>query len=325
MKNRPPPHRLESKITPYKLNPHAQIDVQEPLKARSAEVAQTDTGHDPLALEVVRVMDEMLQPKDMLLFGSRCRGDWNDNSDIDALAIMDDGHPGTERYRETLRAGRARALELYGHAIGVDLAIYSLDQFQRMRMARTHMAWNVAREGISMRHGGENEYGNEYPEPEVPDNWPDIERRFLNAQRHLDDAEGMLEMGLSRESVGWQLQHSIENALKGFLAHMDHPEENPGRWDSWTRSHDVERLQDLVNGYEEGRSMLQNRDFSELTEYAVKFQYDGMEHYLDESEVYRTVSATVARFMEYSQENSGLELPRYQRGDPRPIQEEQGE
>ena len=162
----------------------------------------TDARHDPLALEVVRVMDELLQPKDMLLFGSRCRGDWNEDSDIDALAIMDEGHPGTDRYRETFKAGRSKALELYGYAIGVDLAIYSDEQFQRMRKARTHMAWNVAREGISMRRRGGNDYGNEYPEPEIPDNWPDIERRFLNAQRHLDDAEGMLEMGTSRESVG---------------------------------------------------------------------------------------------------------------------------
>ena len=284
-----------------------------------------DARHDPLALEVVRVMDEMLGPKDMLLFGSRCRGDWNENSDIDALAIMGDGHPGAERYRETLRAGRSKALELYGYAIGVDLAIYSEQQFQRMRKARTHIAWNAAREGISMRRRGENDYGNEYTEPEIPDNWPDIERRFLNAQRHLDDAELGLAIGISRESVGWQLQHGIENALKGFLAHMDHPEENPGRWDSWTRSHDMEKLQDLVNGYQEGRRMLQNGDFSELTQYAVKFQYDGIEHYLDESEVYRTVNTTVERFMQYSEEDTGLELPRYQRGDPRPVREEKEE
>ena len=61
--------------------------------------------HDPLALEVVRVMGEVLRPKDMLLFGSRGRGDWNENSDIDALAIFDGEHPGSERYQETLRAG----------------------------------------------------------------------------------------------------------------------------------------------------------------------------------------------------------------------------
>ena len=171
-------------------------------------MATENVQHDPLALEVVRVMGEVLRPKDMLLFGSRRRGDWNENSDIDALAIFDGEHPGSERYQDTLRAGRSKALELYGHAIGVDLAMYSEEQFHRMRQAKTHMAWNVAREGISTRRRGENDYGNEYPDPEIPDNWPDTQRRFLNAQRRLDDAEGMLEMGLSRESVGWQLQHA---------------------------------------------------------------------------------------------------------------------
>lgn len=281
--------------------------------------------HDPRALEVVKAMDETLRPKDMLLFGSRCRGDWNENSDIDALAIFSHEHPGTERYRETLRAGHEKARELYGRTIGVDLAIYSEEKFQRMRQARTHTACNAAREGISMRRRGENEYGNEYPEPEIPDNWPDIDQRFLNAQRHLDDAEGMLELGLSQESVGWQLQHGMENALNGFLSHMNHPEERPGRWDSWTRSHDIESLQNLVREYEAGRRILQETDFSELTGYAVKFQYDGIDHYLDESEVYREVSATVEKFMELCEEDTGLELSRHQRGNPRPVREEQEE
>ena len=279
--------------------------------------------HDPLALEVVRLMDETLRPMDMMLFGSRCRGDWTEDSDIDALAIFDGEHPGSENYQETLKIGRAKALELYGHTIGIDLAVYSIEQFDRMRRAKTHMAWNVAREGISMRRRGEDDYGNEYPEPETPDNWPDIERRYLNAQRHLDDAEGMLEMGLSRESVGWQLQHAMENALKGFLSHMNHPDEERGNWTSWTRSHDMELLQDLVRQYESGKEILGSGDFSELTEYAVKFQYDGMEKQLAESDVYRTVSSTIERFLNQSEADSGIELARYKRGDPRPVDPEQ--
>ena len=286
-------------------------------------MATENVQHDPLALEVVRVMGEVLRPKDMLLFGSRRRGDWNEDSDIDALAIFDGEHPGSERYQDTLRAGRSKALELYGHAIGVDLAMYSEEQFHRMRQAKTHMAWNVAREGISTRRRGENDYGNEYPDPEIPDNWPDTQRRFLNAQRRRDDAEGMLEMGLSRESVGWQLQHAMENTLKGFLSYMSHPDEKQGGWGSWTRSHDMEQLQDLAREYGEGRRILGNVDFSDLTEYAVKFQYGGMEKHLAESEVFRAVSSTIERFMEHSEENSGLELPRYRRGDPRPVRLEQ--
>lgn len=176
-----------------------------------------------------------------------------------------------------------------------------------------------------MRHRSENDYGNKYPEPEIPDNWPDTQRRFLKAQRRLDDAEGMLKMGISRESVGWQLQQAVENTLKGFLSHMNHPDEKQDGWDNWTRSQDIEQLQNLTREYEEGKRILGPAAFSGFTEYAVKFQHDGIEHYLDESEVYRTVSTTVERFMQYSEEDTGLELPRYQRGDPRPVREEREE
>ena len=85
----------------------------------------------------------------------------------------------------------------------------------------------------------------------------------------------------------------------------------------------MEQLQDLAREYGEGRRILGNVDFSDLTEYAVKFQYGGMEKHLAESEVFRAVSSTIERFMEHSEENSGLELPRYRRGDPRPVRLEQ--
>ena len=67
-----------------------------------------------------------------------------------------------------------------------------------------------------MRRRDEYGYNNMYPEPDIPDNWPDIERRYLNAQRHLDDGLIGLEHGMSYEGVGWNLQRSIENALKGI-------------------------------------------------------------------------------------------------------------
>ena len=71
--------------------------------------------------------------------------------------------------------------------------------------------------------------------------------------------------------------------------------------------------------------MLQNRGLLELTGYAVKFQYDGIEQYLDESKVYWAANRTVRGFIEYCEESTGLELPRYQRGDPRPVREKQEE
>lgn len=273
--------------------------------------------HDPLALEVVAAIEEILQPKDILLFGSRARGNWRADSDIDALAIFDDAEEGRNRYKESLNAGRAKALELYGRRIDVQLVFYSEERFNYLRQAKTHTAYDAAKEGISVRRRGGEDYGNEYREPEIPNNWPDIEQRFTNAQRHLDDALIGLEHGASREGVGWNLQHGVENALKGYLAHMGYDDGKGGAWDSWHRSHDMTLLQDIVNEHQDGKDILGGMDFSDLTEYAVKVQYHGEMRQLQENEVYDAVEAKITRFMEYSERLAGTELPKFQRDVPR--------
>ena len=160
-------------------------------------------------------------------------------------------------------------------------------------------------------------YSNNYPEPEEPTSWPDVNRRFLNAQRNLDDAELGLDHGQSRESVGWFLQRAMENALKGTLAYGEYDDgiRGAGRWE---RSHDIERLQNAVNRLDETDALLRGRDFSELTEYAITVQHDGEEKPLEEHRIYREVLDTIQRMMERVEEGTGLGLEVYRREGPRP-------
>ena len=274
-------------------------------------------AHDPLGLEVVTEMEQVLQPKDMLFFGSRARGDWSEGSDIDAMAIFEDAADGSKNYQAALDAGRAKAKELYADRVAVELVLYSEARFHRLRTARTSVAYNAAREGISVRRRGSEDYGNEYSEPE-PDSWPDIEQRFINAQRHMDDAEPGLGAGMSRESVGWQLARPVENNLKGYLAYEGYDDGMAGRWESWTRSHDMEMLQEVARAYPDGSRLLKEMDFSRLTDYEVKFQYGGEEHQLEEHEVLDAVKSVVGTFMEHLEEQTCLKLPLYEREGPRP-------
>ncbi len=282
-----------------------------------AMTTATRTSHDPFALEVAAVMERVLRPKDMLLFGSRARGDWDRGSDIDVMAIFEDAAEGRERYRAALNAGRERARELYGETVTVELVLYSEERFHRLRQARSHVAYSAAMEGISMGRKGGELCGSGYPEPEQPDGWPDVEQRFLNAQRCLDDGAGMLEAGLSREAVGWQLQRAMENGLKGFLAWVEYDDGKGSTREGWLRTHNLEELQTAARRYEAGQKILGDAEFSSLTDYAVKVQYAGEEIPLDETQVYRAVAGTVAHFIKQVEKESGLGLPVYQRGEPR--------
>ena len=50
--------------------------------------------YDPSALDIARAMVAIISPDDAFLFGSRARGDWTNQSDIDVLTIA-------EQHRDT--------------------------------------------------------------------------------------------------------------------------------------------------------------------------------------------------------------------------------
>ena len=87
--------------------------------------------YDAKAILVARAVNEIATPDDIFLFGSRARGDWDDTSDIDIFTIADADPATKERHRHALKAGQARALELYGRPVKIDLVRYSLADFER--------------------------------------------------------------------------------------------------------------------------------------------------------------------------------------------------
>ena len=263
---------------------------------------------DPSALEIARLVDEHLQPIDTLLFGSRARGDWSEASDVDLCAIVDNIQDARKRRAEALQIGRERAAELYGRPVWVDLLLYSVEEFEYLRQARTHVTCDVSIQGVSIRRRGAEDY--HYGEPDEPVSWPDVNHRFHNAQRHLDDAEKNLNAGASRETAGFLLQLAMENALRGALAHDGYDGKSDGN-EGWERSHDSLMLQEKARGLPTGARTLFDRDFSQLTNYAVKFRYDEREFDLEESQVFNAVKGTIEHMMEIIEEETGMSFDDY--------------
>ena len=273
------------------------------------------SNHDQRALDVARTMVRIISPEDAFLFGSRARGDWNDNSDIDVFTIEEPGVHTRTKYREALQAGRAKAQELYGHPVRIDLVRYSPEDFHHYRQARTHLACSALTEGINMDREPTG-YGNEYEELE-PNNWPDVEQRFTNYQRQILAAENNLEAGLGYEEVGFHFQRSLENAMKGFLAYMDYDD---GLDNVWMRTHNINTLQDAVLKFPEGMGIIGTQDFSFLTAYAIEIPYQGVQDPLpDEASVLESIRETVSAMTRLIEEDSGHALPRYQPPGPRPV------
>ena len=270
-------------------------------------------NYDARAIAVAQVVRDVIQPVDIFLFGSRARGDWRDDSDIDIFTISESDADTKEKYRLGLQAGKAKALEIYGHPVKIDLVRYSPADFHRYRQARTHLTYAALRDGINMNHEPTND-GDRYPHT-PPNNWPDVEQRFINYQRQVMAAEVTLEAGLGYEEVGQHLQRCLENALKGFLAYMGYDD---GQGNTWLRTHDIGVLQQAVDGFADGRRILAGNDFSFLTEYAIDAPYQGVqEPPPDEAGVLSAIKTTVGAMMAFIENDAGVLLPRYTAPGPR--------
>jgi predicted nucleotidyltransferase len=96
---------------------------------------------DPKLSEIVRRLVAALHPQRVYLFGSRARGDAQDDSDYDVLLLVRD------------KDDRPFALEqeaygaLFGVGVGVDVIVMTIDYFERRQIVKASLPATVGREG----------------------------------------------------------------------------------------------------------------------------------------------------------------------------------
>ena len=77
-------------------------------------------NYDPRAMAVAQVIGDVIRPDDIFLFGSRARGDWRDDSDIDVFTIAESDADTKDAYRRALQAGKDKALAVYSEGDAID-------------------------------------------------------------------------------------------------------------------------------------------------------------------------------------------------------------
>ena len=241
---------------------------------------------DPKACAVARAVGEVVHPAKVILFGSRARGDFTPDSDIDLLIISDSGSVNQQTYQRTSAAAHRKVEELYGGLIDVDLVRMSEGAFHDGRRARNHVAGQAVRDGFDAK-GDKVAYDN--PQPT---NWPDIRQRIANAERYLSDLEVLTENPRSsQETIGFHAQQALENALKGWISALDADYRN---------THDLTKLIAIVRQHPAENDTSAGERLAWLTEYAVRYRYAGAEVVMDDrfallAAVTETVEAIIAR------------------------------
>ncbi|MDE0524646.1 MAG: nucleotidyltransferase domain-containing protein [Boseongicola sp.] len=99
---------------------------------------------DALLRQMTATIVEVADPEQVILFGSRCRGDAEADSDVD-LVVVEAEPFGTGRDRGAEEARLWRALAKFH--VPKDILVYSADEANRWRGSLNHVLARALREG----------------------------------------------------------------------------------------------------------------------------------------------------------------------------------
>ena len=254
---------------------------------------------DPKAVAVARAVYDAVPLDSVILFGSRARGDYRSDSDIDLMLIYD-ARISRDAYSKASVAAHDAIERTYGtRRIGVDLLTMPKNIYIECRGGINHVAAQAARDGVDM-NGEKPEYE---PDPESFD-WGDINQRVINTDRELITLEGLIEGNLPQEAIGFHAQQALENILKAWISAVGL---------EYVNTHDLEELLGIIKSVPDELTTPAGAELRWLTDYAVKYRYAGAVIEMNDPQMlFRMIDDTVATIYERIKQLTGVdELPRY--------------
>lgn len=175
---------------------------------------------DTDALTVARAVFEQARPVQAILFGSRARGDYLRDSDIDIAVITADPVPEDCRSDVDEIAARAAAA-LHPDAPPTDVSFLTVAELTAGRVKKNTLANSISKEGKPTMDGsvaGHNA-GNEEAV-----NWDDVGARLRSAQEAATDLQVLAADNRSSDNrssdrmIGYAAQPALEHACKALIA-----------------------------------------------------------------------------------------------------------
>ncbi len=118
-----------------------------------------------IALSAAQAAQAAVTPDQVILFGSRARGDHRPDSDIDLLVITPQ-EPGPDRKAALAATVGPTAHDAHGQAIDIQLVWRSRQEFRHNRRYTNSVETHAIREGILMP-GNPEEYTSSYDDEET--------------------------------------------------------------------------------------------------------------------------------------------------------------
>lgn len=192
---------------------------------------------DPRALAVARRAQALTGAEQVILFGSRARGDWRRDSDID-LMVVEEHLPRSRRLElmELRRQLERDAVDLYPdrNPVRVQLLYLTRAEFEQARRAPTHVAGGAQRDGLTP--GGAS-----LPPVSQNDPWPAVRNFLQRSFLSLADA-------LAAEGDGGHLEaaldvyHAFKLVLKAYVSALGYT--------GYLKLHNLNELIGMARRYE---------------------------------------------------------------------------
>jgi HEPN domain-containing protein/predicted nucleotidyltransferase len=198
----------------------------------SAVIKRTSLS-DPLLADITKTLVDGFHPSRIVLFGSRARGDWREESDYDLLVELD--APGD--YWDVWRAVHG-ALDGF-RAVQIDIKIRRPGEFERRRDDPGTIDYDVAREGLILHPAAE--HGPIAPRSRatrVREKRAELPESVAKWLKRADDDLRILQQSLNSESPVWtaiafHAQQAAEKYLNALVV---------SRWRKPPRTHELAQL-----------------------------------------------------------------------------------
>lgn len=184
--------------------------------ATGGNVRATLKTPDPDAVAVARAVFEQVRPVQAILFGSRARGDYLTDSDIDIAVITTEPTPETRRLDVDDIAARA-SVDLHPDSPSTDVSFLTVTELLAGRIKKNTLANSIAREGKPIVEGSTTGGDTGFDEEAV--NCDDVDARVTSALEAVAGMEVLVDSARSPERlIGYAAQQALEHAYKALIA-----------------------------------------------------------------------------------------------------------
>ena len=173
---------------------------------------------DPRAVQLAQVLLQQVQADNVVIFGSRARGDWKPYSDIDLLIVQ---APASE-WAYIREKAHMLAKSIFGQLMDVDLVHRT---HRECRIQIKHSVNGIA--AVALREGVAVEpyptpLNEPKPEPDLTE-YGETRLRIEDANDNYDSMQFLLAGGRESDSVAAHAHQTLEHALKALISAQRNP------------------------------------------------------------------------------------------------------